>query len=147
MTTMTEQRIALEQAAIIFEHARDLDGEAREAYLDEACSGDAPLRAEIQSMIEAHGEQGEFLSEPTQYEAVRSRTGTFDTQQLAERVGTKIGRYKLLQRIGEGGFGVVYMAEQQEPDAAPSPRPIVSGGGSGRLLYPPTVKFTADVWV
>ncbi len=86
MTTMTEQRIDLERAAMIFERAGELDGEAREAYLDEACSGDAPLRAEIQSMIDAHREQGEFLSEPTQHEPVRGLTGTFDTDQLAEQV-------------------------------------------------------------
>ena len=114
MTTMTEQRIDLEKAAMIFERARELNSEAREAFLDEACSGDEPLRAEVQSMIEAHGEQGDFLSEPTN-EAVPRSAATFDADQIAEHVGTKIGRYKLLQRIGEGCFGVVYMAEQQEP--------------------------------
>ena len=112
---MSEQKGNLEQAALIFERARKLEGDERRAFLDEACKTNAALRAEIQSMIEAHGQQGKFLSEPTKDQPARGLTETFDTEQLAERVGTKIGRYKLLQQIGEGGFGVVYMAEQEKP--------------------------------
>ncbi len=115
MTTMTKQRDNLEQVAMIFERACKLEGTAREAYLDDECNGNASLRIEIQALLESHEEQGEFLSEPTQYEAAGGRMGTLDTEQLAELVGTRIDRYKLLQLIGEGGFGSVYMAEQQEP--------------------------------
>ena len=109
---MNEHKGNLNQAVEIFERASQLHGEAREAYLEGACGGNASLRADIDSMMEARAEQGEFLARPTADAGV---TETRGSEQLGERPGTTIGRYKLLQRIGEGGFGVVYMAEQQEP--------------------------------
>ena len=75
----------------------------RAAYLDGACGNDADLRARVETLLRAHEEAGRFL-EPTSA-----------PEPPAEGVGTVIGRYKLLQLIGEGGFGVVYMAEQLEP--------------------------------
>jgi len=63
---MTEQKGNLERAAEIFERASQLQGEARERYLADACGDDLSLRAEIDSMLEAHAERGEFLASPTQ---------------------------------------------------------------------------------
>ncbi len=105
MKSMTKQQGDLEQAALIFERARELEGDVRRAYLDEACKTNAALRADILSMLEAEAGQGKFLSDPT-------RTVS---RPLSEGPGTTIDNYKLLQRIGEGGFGVVYMAEQTRP--------------------------------
>ncbi|MCH7720950.1 MAG: serine/threonine protein kinase, partial [Planctomycetes bacterium] len=102
---MTKQQGGLEQAALIFERARKVKGDARRAYLDEACHGNAALRADILSMLEAEAGQGEFLSDPT----------LSVSRPISEGPGTVIGHYKLLQLIGEGGFGVVYLAEQTEP--------------------------------
>ncbi len=78
----------------------------REKYLAEACRGDPELRREIESLLRAGEQAGNFLGQ-----TVRVPAADFVT----ERTGTMIGRYKLLQKIGEGGFGVVYMAEQTEP--------------------------------
>ncbi|HMH97888.1 MAG TPA: protein kinase, partial [Bradyrhizobium sp.] len=61
-------------------------GSERDSFLDQACAGDASLRQQIDALFAGH-----------------------------EKAGDKIGRYKLLQQIGEGGCGVVYMAEQEEP--------------------------------
>ncbi|MCH7592747.1 MAG: protein kinase, partial [Planctomycetes bacterium] len=102
---MTKQRGGLDQAALIFERAHELEGDARRAYLDEACHGNATLRADILSMLEAKAGQGEFLSDPT----------LSVSAPISEGPGTVFGHYKLLQLIGEGGFGVVYLAEQTEP--------------------------------
>jgi eukaryotic-like serine/threonine-protein kinase len=78
----------------------------REKYLAEACRGDPELRREIESLLRAGEQAGNFLGQ-----TVRVPAADFVT----ERTGTMIGRYKLLQKIGEGGFGAVYMAEQTEP--------------------------------
>src|SRR4051812_38956525 len=94
----------------IFKAAVDLSPERRAAYLDQACGTNHALRREVESLLRAHDEPGGFLESRHARQAA-----TVDDPPLAERPGTVIGPYKLLQQIGEGGMGVVYMAEQQEP--------------------------------
>ena len=77
-------------------------GAEREAYLDGACGGDADLRSRVDALLEAHDAASGILDSP----AVEGNR---------EGPGTSIGNYKLLQEIGEGGMGVVYMAEQEKP--------------------------------
>src|ERR1700720_1097092 len=67
------------------------------AYLEQACQGDAELRAQLEELLEAHREAGSFLREPSV-----SRIATVDEQPVSERPGTVIGSYKLLEQIGEG---------------------------------------------
>ena len=85
-------------------------GADRNAYLDEACGEDGALRHDVDRLLQAHFKAAsEFLEAP-----VLEGSATVDVA-LAEKPGSRIGPYKLLQEIGEGGFGVVYMAEQEEP--------------------------------
>jgi serine/threonine protein kinase/tetratricopeptide (TPR) repeat protein len=94
----------------IFGHAMELASpEEREAYLARACGDDPRLRVEVESLLQAAEDAGGFL------QAARPADETADESPLAERPGTVIGPYKLLEQIGEGGFGVVYMAEQERP--------------------------------
>ena len=76
----------------------------RAAFLDEACSGDDALRLRVESLLVEYQRLGSFMDVPSTL-----------NQAPQERLGTQIGPYKLLQQIGEGGMGVVYMAEQTEP--------------------------------
>jgi len=82
----------------------------REAYVREACGGDLALRGQIEKLVADHLRAGDFLEGPAVGEQV-----TLDAGPLTEKPGTVIGRYKLLEQIGEGGMGVVYMAEQTQP--------------------------------
>ena len=79
------------------------------AYLDSACGDDRELRSHVERLLDAHPKLGDFL----QRDAAEME-GTRDAA-IAEGPGTVIGHYKLLQQIGQGGFGVVFMAEQFEP--------------------------------
>jgi eukaryotic-like serine/threonine-protein kinase len=83
----------------------------RAAYLDGACHDNPGLRARVEALLRSHEQAGSFLGLPTGEAAATLEQIPF----VAERPGGVIGRYKLLQVIGEGGFGVVYMAEQESP--------------------------------
>ena len=90
----------------IFSAARDLRPPERAAFLEQACGGDAALRRQADSLLTAHEQAGQFL-QPTIALSLPIL--------LAEKPGDRIDRYKLLAQIGEGGFCMVWMAEQEEP--------------------------------
>ena len=98
----------------LFDAACALSPEARTAFLDRACGSDAALRQEVESLLAAHEQAGDFLLHPDPIGAVAAQK-TMCIPPLSELTGTRIGHYKLLEQIGEGGFGVVWMAEQEEP--------------------------------
>src|SRR5262249_53509050 len=93
----------------IFLAALKLAPDQRESYLAQACAGDESLRQRVAELLKSHEEIGSFLNAPAAMTEVVSSA----PPQFSE--GTQIGPYKLLQQIGEGGMGVVYMAEQQKP--------------------------------
>src|SRR6266853_520717 len=95
----------------IFAAALALPPEERAACLDQACGGDTALRKRVETLLNSHA-AGAFLEEPAAPVAAHTLQ-IFPP--VSERPGDRIGRYKLLQQIGEGGCGVVYMAEQDEP--------------------------------
>jgi WD40 repeat protein/tetratricopeptide (TPR) repeat protein/serine/threonine protein kinase len=95
----------------IFNAAIEIDSPAERAeFVKSACGDDAELLARVEALLRVHYEDESFLKAPP----AGART-TLDAGPLTEGPGTRIGRYKLLQLIGEGGFGVVYMAEQEKP--------------------------------
>jgi eukaryotic-like serine/threonine-protein kinase len=105
---------------VFFTALAKADPAERAAYLDEACGADVELRRHVGRLLEAHPQIGSFLEEgaevvPEPHKIDGPAGATIDLPIVTEHAGTVIGPYKLLQQIGEGGFGVVFMAEQSHP--------------------------------
>src|SRR5262249_8233797 len=96
--------------AIFFAALEKGSPEERAAYLDEACAGDPDLRRRVEKMLAAQAQAGSFLEQPAHSAAM-----TVDERPIRQGPGRVIGPYKLLQQIGEGGMGTVFLAEQTEP--------------------------------
>src|SRR5262245_34584500 len=95
----------------VFAEAVQLLREERIAFLDRACADDVDLRQRIEALLRSNDRAGDFLEEPPTGSITEGRAKVA----AGEKPGDQVGRYKLLQQIGEGGCGVVFVAEQEEP--------------------------------
>ena len=86
----------------VFHAALDRPPAARAEYLGRECGGDLDLRREVESLLAAHGEAGEFLSQPASYDA------------SPDLAGRRIGAYRILDEVGRGGMGFVYRAVRDD---------------------------------
>jgi serine/threonine protein kinase len=119
------QQIFLEASAIA-------EPAGRQSYLDQACGTDSELRRQVDGLLFSHENAGEFLH--------RAFVPP-PSESLTESPGTIIGKYKLLQEIGEGGFGVVFMAEQLEPVQRKVALKVIKPGMDTREI---TARFEAE---
>ncbi|MGO9087224.1 MAG: tetratricopeptide repeat protein [Candidatus Sulfotelmatobacter sp.] len=106
--------------------------EQQEEFLRQQCAGDAALLEEVHSLLTSYRQAGSFLESPAlSQDGGRTRTagsGTWGTMDLSPAAGTVIGRYQLQQKIGEGGMGEVWLAEQKEPVRRRVALKLIRGG-------------------
>jgi serine/threonine protein kinase/tetratricopeptide (TPR) repeat protein len=119
----------------IFSQAIEIKSQAeREAFLDEACGRNSTLRAEVESLLRADARAGDLLDLPETQTATLSLPGD-------ERPGASIGPYVLVRQIGEGGMGVIWMAEQTHPVRRKVALKILKAGMDSRRVI---ARFEAE---
>ena len=137
----------LQKARELFLHAvGKLPPEQWDGYVGEACGGDVELEQQVGHLLQVHREAGSFLDRPA---AALGATGAFTSLpaeevavvSLRERPGTVIGPYKLLQQIGEGGMGTVFMAEQTHPVQRKVALKVIKAGMDSRQVI---ARFEAE---
>jgi len=108
----------------------------RQRFVDQSCRGDQALKERLQELIDNHFRAGSFLESPA-----AGFAATIDVTLSPEGPGTVIGPYKLLQQIGEGGMGTVYMAEQTQPVQRKVALKLMKSGSESRQVL---ARFEAE---
>jgi tetratricopeptide (TPR) repeat protein len=132
MSEISESRVRQ-----VFDQAMEKPAGLRAEYLQRLCGGDEALHDRVAALLAASDDAGEFLAPPTAPPAAPGPARA----DSAEEAGTTIGRYKLLQEIGEGGMGTVWMAEQFEPVRRKVALKIIKLGMDTRQVV---VRFEAE---
>src|SRR5260370_26969059 len=121
----------MQEQSIFIEALEKEDPAERAAFLEQACASDPGLRQRIERLLKRHQQADSFLESPA---AALVATAL---EPLREGPGTVIGPYKLLEQIGEGGFGLVFMAEQQQPLRRKVALKIIKPGMDTRQVIAP----------
>ncbi len=125
----------MQEQSIFIEALEREDPGERSAYLDRACAGDLTLRRRIERLLDRHREPDPFLEYPA-----RELAATLDALTV-ERPHARIGPYRLLQQLGEGGMGVVFLADQLEPVQRQVALKIIKPGMDSRRVL---ARFEAE---
>ena len=125
----------LDEAAI-FNAARQIEAaDARRRYIEGACAGDPALQARLEALLLIDQADRGFLERPAEGVTTPAAGG------ISEGPGQRIGPYKLLQAIGEGGMGIVFMAEQEVPVRRKVALKIIKPGMDSRQVI---ARFEAE---
>src|SRR6516165_476438 len=126
--------LKLDEETIYHVARRIADSEARAAYLEQVCTGDPALRGRVERLLLVCEQEARFMEVPACGATVALPTA-------AERPGTIVGPYKLLQEIGEGGMGTVWMAEQAAPVKRVVALKVIKAGMDSRQVL---ARFEAE---
>lgn len=121
--------------AIFLETVEKHTPESWDSFLHNACDGNAELRHQVEVLLDAHRRAGTYLEQGA------IAIGPTIDQPFLEQAGTRIGPYKLLQEIGQGGMGLVYMAEQLEPVRRKVALKLIKPGMDSRMVL---ARFEAE---
>ena len=119
----------------------EADRSDHESLLDRECEGSASLRARVMELLNAHDLAGNFLESPTISEEDTADGSSSSQPAALAEIGTFIGPYKLVEMIGEGGFGVVFLAEQEQPVQRQVALKIIKAGMDTRQVV---ARFEAE---
>lgn len=115
----------------IFHAARRIEVlEQRRAYLESACGDEPGLRARVEALLRIHDEDQSFLSSSVE------GFGAGFVDPVSEAPGTVLGPYRLLEKLGEGGMGTVFLAEQVRPVRRQVALKIIKPGMESRRVLP-----------
>lgn len=120
----------------IFSEALGRPPEERAAYLDQACAGNPYLQEKVSALLATYGEAGDFLESPASARAHEARR-----MPSGEQIGDRIDRYRLRAQIGEGGHGVVFLADQETPVQREVALKIIKPGMDSRSVI---ARFEAE---
>jgi len=127
----------------IFHEAVDIsDPKERAAYLDRVCKDDDKLRVAVEALLHADEKAVDFLESP----AV-DVDATLGISPSIEGPGTKIGHYELLELIGEGGMGLVYLAQQKEPVKRRVALKIIKPGMDSKEVIALALRLNVKPWL
>ena len=140
-------RPAADQIESILASAVDIESAAeRRQFVERACGGDAQLRRRVEEMVEDHFQAGSFLEQPAvgPVETASLDTSVSDgphSRDPLESPGDVIGPYKLLEVVGEGGMGTVYLAQQKDPVRRMVALKVIKAGMDSRQVL---ARFEAE---
>ena len=126
-----------EREAALFALAIEKPPAERATFLQAVCGSDSALRARLEALLAAHDQPGGWMNEEADEPSLQATLKSGLAEEAPDEVvGETIGRYKLLEKVGEGGCGVVYVAEQTEPVRRRVALKVVGTPGSASPLLP-----------